>query len=77
MIFNVWTCEKEMNKIRDYIKNENIQTPTEIQNFLDDIIELCKKYNLSISHEDGHGCFLIEKYDEYNIEWLMYANKNY
>lgn len=29
-----------------------------------------KKYNLSISHEDGHGAFIIEKYDEYNIKWL-------
>lgn len=45
-----------------------------IKSFLDEIEKLCKKYELSISHEDlGYGDFIIEDYDEYNIEWLRSA----
>ena len=33
--------------------------------------------NLSLSHEDSHGAFIIEKYDEYNIKWLKNSMKNY
>ena len=52
------------------IESEEIETPEEVINFLNDIDNICKKYNLSISHEDGHGAFIIEKYDNYNIRWL-------
>jgi len=41
--------------------------------FLQDIEEICKKYHLSISHEDGHGSFIIEKYSDYNMQWLKDA----
>lgn len=54
----------------DIIKSEEIETPKEVINFLNEIENICKKYNLSISHEDGHGGFIIEKYDNYNIKWL-------
>lgn len=52
------------------IESEEIETPEEVINFLNEIDNICKKYNLSISHEDGHGAFIIEKYDNYNIRWL-------
>lgn len=48
-----------------------------IKKFLEDIKQVCIKHNLSISHEDCHGAFLIERYDERNIEWLFNADKNY
>lgn len=35
-----------------------------INDFLRDIEEVCKRYNISIGHEDGHGCFLILDYDD-------------
>ena len=41
--------------------------------FLKEIAEVCKKYNMSISHEDGQGGFIIEKYDPHYVEWLTYA----
>lgn len=44
-----------------------------IKNFLDDIVKVYKKYNLTLSHEDGHGAFIIDNYDEYNIKWLYDA----
>lgn len=42
----------------------------DVEGFLNEIIDVCKKYNLSISHEDSQGSFILEKYDEYNIDWL-------
>lgn len=44
-----------------------------IEKFLKEIDETCKKYNLSISHEDTHGSFIIEEYSKENIEWLRQA----
>ena len=41
--------------------------------FLDDIIEVYRKHNLSLSHEDCHGAFQIEPYDQLNIDWLCEA----
>jgi hypothetical protein len=43
--------------------------------FLKDLIEVCKKHNLSISHEDSHGGFLVRHgYDEKHYgEWLLAA----
>ena len=51
--------------------------PKEMEDFLNDIKTICKKHNLSIAHEDYHGAFLIEEYDEDNIEWLFGAGKYY
>ena len=52
------------------IKSEEIETPEEVINFLNEIDNICKKYDFSISHEDGHGAFIIERYDNFNINWL-------
>lgn len=54
----------------DINKYENIKTPESVINFLNEIDNICKKYNFSISHEDSHGAFILEKYDKYNIKWL-------
>lgn len=52
------------------IKNDDIETPENIINFLNEITKIYKKYNLSLSHEDDHGSFIIENYNETNIKWL-------
>lgn len=44
-----------------------------ISNFLKEYEELCKKYNISLAHEDCHGAFILEEYNEDNIEWVKYA----
>lgn len=67
-------------KMWDYDANGNyveMDMPERMQNFLEDIKRVCNKHNLSISHEDCHGAFIIEDYDEYNIKWLFEASKNY
>lgn len=48
----------------------------EIDNFLNDIENVCKHYGLSISHEDEHGIFIIEKYNENTMKWLKNAGIN-
>lgn len=45
----------------------------EVDAFLADIKDVCKKHKLSISHEDGHGAFIITKYDDELMKWLNEA----
>lgn len=45
-----------------------------IQDFQREIIEVCKKHKLSISHEDGQGGFLIENYNPRYTKWFLAAN---
>lgn len=66
-----------MNKIYDRTISRIIDMPESMKKFLEDIDLVCKKHNLSISHEDGHGAFLIEEYDKHNIDWLFDASKCY
>jgi len=41
-----------------------------LDKFVEEIIQVCKKHNISISHQDHHGAFEFPKYDEENSEWL-------
>jgi hypothetical protein len=41
--------------------------------FLDEIAKVCRKHGLSISHEDGHGSFVIEAFHNDLEEWLRDA----
>ena len=66
-----------MNNIWDSTTGNFIEMPESMKSFLEDIDLVCKKHNLSISHEDYHGAFLIEEYREDNIEWLFSASKCY
>lgn len=43
------------------------------KDFLNDIVEVYKKHQLSLSHEDSHGGFIVEKYDPSNVDWLLEA----
>ena len=52
---------------KDFSENKKVD------DFLNEIKEVCKKHGFSISHEDGHGCFEVEKYSDKNIEWLFEA----
>lgn len=70
----------QRNLIFDYTIEEDykkVEMPESMVKFLKDVDEVCKKHNLSISHEDGHGAFLIERYNKNNIEWLFNACKCY
>ena len=67
-------------KIWDYDANGGyieIDMPDRMKHILDEIHSVCMKHGLSISHEDGHGAFIIEDYNERNIDWLFDASKHY
>lgn len=44
--------------------------------FLVDVLRVCKNYGFSISHEDGHGSFIISKWSESDARWLGEAGSN-
>lgn len=46
---------------------------TNISAFMDGYEALCKKHKLSLSHEDGHGAFLIQDFDPENVKWVRNA----
>lgn len=58
----------------DCTKNEYVETSKELKRFFKDIENICKKHGFSISHEDGHGAFEIERYKDINIHFLYNAN---
>jgi hypothetical protein len=45
------------------------QSP-EVKTFIAEIVNICRKYNFSIAHEDTQGGFIIEKWNPENIEWF-------
>jgi hypothetical protein len=44
--------------------------------FLKEVKDICKKYNISISHEDYHGGFELENYREDFMKWFNDARDN-
>jgi hypothetical protein len=66
-----------MIEIYDKKIKKNINMPEEIKDFLESLEKLCRAHNLSISHEDTQGGFILEKYEQSNMEWIKNAIKNY
>ncbi len=42
--------------------------------FFQELKELMIKYNISISHEDCHGSFEIENFNENDWKWILDAS---
>ena len=51
-------------------KGDAIAPHKDVKGFLREYKELCKRYHLSIAHEDTEGAFEIQDYWEENIEWM-------
>tara|TARA_R110000787_G_scaffold276761_2_gene385743 strand:+ start:669 stop:863 length:195 start_codon:yes stop_codon:yes gene_type:complete len=47
---------------------------TKIDGFLKDIILVCKKHKMAISHEDHHGGFEVVTLENGDIDWLLAAS---
>lgn len=59
--------------------NQNTKTNSEnpkVEDFIKELIAVCKKHGMSISHEDSQGAFIIEPYSDTNIEWLNDGSTN-
>lgn len=41
--------------------------------FFIELERLCKKYNISITHEDYHGAFILEEFDSEKMEYIKLA----
>lgn len=48
----------------------------EVDNFLEAIVEVCKRHKLTLSQEDTGGYFQVEGMSNANIEWLRHAEDN-
>ena len=59
----------------DSSKGARIKAP-EVDAFIEDVAQVCRKHGFSIAHEDGHGAFVIEPMDEGNLDWLRAAQIN-
>lgn len=44
-----------------------------VEQFIEEIVELSKKYGFSLAHEDTQGAFIVENYSKRNIKWLQHA----
>lgn len=44
-----------------------------MEEFLNDLVEVCRKHNKSLSHEDTHGAFQVVPFDEAYVRWLKEA----
>ena len=55
------------------MKDELQSTDDKALQFIEDVLKLYKKYELSISHEDTHGAFVIVQYSDENEKWLRNA----
>ena len=49
------------------------EVPQRVLDFLKEVRKISEKYGVSISHEDGHGAFILEDYDPGNLLWLESA----
>lgn len=58
-----WNLTEQKN-----VENKKIDT------FLEALFKLYKEHGLSIAHEDSHGGFIIENYDEANMKWMSQAH---
>lgn len=67
--------EKQM--VWDTFVGDEVEMPEEMQAFLAEVEATCRKYGLSLTHEDEQGGFIVEVLKERNLNWLAGASKRY
>ena len=53
------------------------KTVADKEEFLNEILKVCKKYGYLIGHEDNQGALLIEPYTKEGEQWLLGAYCDY
>ena len=72
--FDIYYCPMCGRKLGEKYERKLLTgEAVEIGEYFNEIEAISKKYNLSISHEDCQGSFVIEFYKEINIKWLKSA----
>lgn len=60
--------------MKEEIRKEEIKHKTlQAEIFKLEVFKLMVKYNLTISHEDRQGAFIIDEYNEPNVSWFLDA----
>jgi hypothetical protein len=54
-------------------KGEEVWNP-KVNSFIEDVLAVCRKHGLSISHEDRYGAFTVEYFDQKLADWLQAAH---
>jgi len=58
----------------DRTKGDKTSNAWDVDSFLAEINEVCRKYNMCIGHEDTHGAFIVFRgYDQDVADWLSDA----
>ena len=64
-----------MKRWNQYV-NKDVELP-EVDAFLEDLVAVCRKHKMYLSHEDGHGSFIVEPLTTgENFGWLLDATGN-
>ena len=71
-VMSIGLCDDFPGKIVLWVSDDYVPRASK---FLNELDELCIKYDISISHQDCQGAFILETYDEDNIEWLRAAKR--
>lgn len=61
-----------MSGVKRWDGSENVSVP-EADTFIEEVLAVCKKHGMSISHEDHHGAFEIIAFTDEAAEWLREA----
>lgn len=69
-----WDVDAEGRWLRTNREKDLQEVMPDVDAFLEDVIEVCLKHGMSISHEDGHGAFIVENAKETNFAWLRAAS---
>lgn len=57
----------------NYLKKESIESE-HIDEFLNEISDVCGVYGLSFYYDEVRGCYIVEEYDSHNIKTLLTAD---
>lgn len=65
-------CDEDMERYsRKQSKSVNNKA---IDEFIEEVLSVCRKHGLSIGHEDSQGSFIILNYDEVFSQWFQAAD---
>ena len=74
-IFNTLTEAKSyIKELKEKAGRDWPPSDKEVENFFNEYEQLCKKYNLSLGHEDTQGSFILHPFKKDNIDWVNYAS---
>ena len=71
---SIRSVKKDVDSRERYVYYRDMRNQSAaVQAFLAELAEVCRRHNLSLSHEDTEGAFRVQSFDECNIDWLKAA----